>query len=41
VLLVGHSANRRALDHLLLGASLDELVAAPFVWREGWEYLLG
>lgn len=41
MLLVGHSANRRALDHLLLGASLDELVAAPFVWREGWEYLLG
>lgn len=40
VLLVGHSANRLALDHLLLGASLDELVAAPFVWQEGWAYVL-
>lgn len=41
VLLVGHSANKLALDHLLLGASLDELVAAPFAWQAGWEYVLG
>ena len=41
VLLIGHSANRWALDHLLLGEPLEELVAAPFDWREGWEYVLG
>jgi broad specificity phosphatase PhoE len=41
VLLIGHSANRWALDHLLLGQPLEELVAAPFEWREGWEYVLG
>jgi broad specificity phosphatase PhoE len=40
VLLIGHSANRWALDHLLLGEALEELVAAPFDWREGWEYVL-
>jgi broad specificity phosphatase PhoE len=41
VLLIGHSATRWALDHLLLGIPLAELVEAPFEWREGWEYVLG
>jgi 2,3-bisphosphoglycerate-dependent phosphoglycerate mutase len=41
VLLVGHSATRWALDHLLDGEPLEALVAAPFEWREGWEYVLG
>jgi len=40
VLLVAHSANKWALDHLLLGEDLAELVAAPFAWQEGWEYLV-
>ncbi len=40
VLLIGHSATRWALDHLLAGAPLEELVAAPFEWREGWLYVL-
>jgi broad specificity phosphatase PhoE len=40
VLLIAHSANRWALQHLLLGASLEEVVAAPFGWQEGWEYAL-
>jgi broad specificity phosphatase PhoE len=40
VLLIAHSANRWALQHLLLGARLDEVVAAPFDWQEGWEYAL-
>jgi alpha-ribazole phosphatase/probable phosphoglycerate mutase len=40
VLLVAHSANKLALDHLLLGRDLTEAVAAAFDWREGWEYLL-
>ncbi|HLJ67239.1 MAG TPA: histidine phosphatase family protein [Chloroflexota bacterium] len=40
VLIVGHSANRWALDHLLHGVPLEDLVDAPFGWREGWEYVL-
>jgi broad specificity phosphatase PhoE len=40
VLLIGHSATRFALDHLLDGRPLEPLVAAPFDWREGWEYVL-
>ena len=38
VLVIGHTATRWALDHLLEGRPLVELVAAPFGWREGWEY---
>ena len=41
VLLIGHSATRWALDHLLQGVPLEELVDAPFEWREGWEYVVG
>jgi broad specificity phosphatase PhoE len=41
VLLIGHSATRWALDHLLLGVPLEQLVKAPFEWQEGWEYVLG
>jgi broad specificity phosphatase PhoE len=40
VLLIAHSANRWALQHLLLGLSLEEVVQAPFDWQEGWEYAL-
>jgi broad specificity phosphatase PhoE len=40
VCVIAHSANHWALQHLLEGMPLDELVAAPFDWREGWEYLL-
>lgn len=40
VLLVGHSANKWALDHLLRGADLSTLVSAALVWQEGWEYLV-
>jgi broad specificity phosphatase PhoE len=38
VLVVAHAANRFALDHLLHGVPLEELVDAPFGWQEGWEY---
>ena len=38
ILLVGHTATRWALDHLLDGRPLEQVVAAPFDWREGWEY---
>ena len=40
ILLIAHSANRWALQHLLLGAPLEDIVAAPFEWQEGWEYAL-
>lgn len=40
VLLIAHSANRWALEHLVLGTPLDDLVAAPFEWQEGWIYRL-
>lgn len=41
VLLVGHTATRWALDHLLNGVALETLVRAPFEWREGWSYSVG
>jgi alpha-ribazole phosphatase/probable phosphoglycerate mutase len=40
VLVVGHSATRWALDYLLAGAALAELMVAPFGWQEGWSYAL-
>ena len=40
LLLVAHSANRWALDHLLLDRDLADLVSAPFGWQEGWRYTL-
>jgi broad specificity phosphatase PhoE len=40
VVVVGHSATRWALDHLLTGAALPELVVAPFDWQEGWSSTL-
>jgi broad specificity phosphatase PhoE len=40
VLIIGHVATRWALDHVTCGVPLEELVDAPFEWREGWEYEL-
>ena len=40
VLLIGHSATRWALEHLLIGTQLEDLVLAPFEWQEGWTYRL-
>ena len=38
VLVIGHVATRWALDQLANGVPLEDLVAAPFDWQEGWEY---
>ena len=38
VLVIGHVATRWAFDHLLDGVALEDLIAADFNWREGWEY---
>ena len=40
IVLIAHSANRWALEHLLEGKDLRELVVAPFEWQEGWIYRL-
>jgi broad specificity phosphatase PhoE len=38
VCVVAHSANRWALEHRAYGTPLEDLVDAPFAWREGWEF---
>jgi broad specificity phosphatase PhoE len=40
IVVIAHSANRWALDHLVNGSPLEELVDAPFAWQEGWVYLV-
>src|SRR4051794_22569092 len=40
VLVIAHSANRWALECLLNGKRLEDLVDAPFHWQEGWTYRL-
>ena len=42
VMLIGHLATYRALEHVINGLTVRELVSAEFEWRaEGWEYRLG
>ena len=41
VVVIGHSATKWALDHILEGRLLEDLVRAPFDWQEGWHYRLG
>lgn len=40
VLLISHSANRWALQVLLGGERLEDLVVAPFDWQPGWFFTL-
>ena len=40
IIVIGHSATRWALDHLLKGTPLEDLVAVPFNWQPGWRYVL-
>ncbi|MEO3816115.1 histidine phosphatase family protein [Plantactinospora sp. B24E8] len=40
VLVVAHASNRWALEHLLNGRDLAELLTAPDGWRPGWSYRL-
>jgi broad specificity phosphatase PhoE len=40
VLIIACSANRWALQHLLGGVALEDLVDAPFEWQEGWCFTL-
>jgi alpha-ribazole phosphatase/probable phosphoglycerate mutase len=38
IMVIGHSATKWAFDHVLEGASLDELVEGSFRWQPGWLY---
>lgn len=38
VLIIAHSANKWALDCLLDGADITDLVQRPFQWQPGWSY---
>ncbi len=38
VIVIGHTATLWALDNLINGIRLEDLVDAPFQWKEGWEY---
>jgi len=40
VLLIGHLATYRALEQVIHGRSVRDLVGSTFEWREGWEYQL-
>jgi broad specificity phosphatase PhoE len=40
VLVIAHSANRWALEHLLNGKPLEDVVAAEFAWQPGWQFTL-
>ena len=40
VLVIAHSANRWALQHLLDGARLEDLVEAPLEWQPGWTFIV-
>jgi hypothetical protein len=40
VLVIAHSANRWAIQHLLHGTPLADVIEAPFDWQPGWEYVL-
>jgi broad specificity phosphatase PhoE len=40
VVIIGHVATRWALDHRVYGIAVEDLVAAPFEWQEGWTYVL-
>jgi broad specificity phosphatase PhoE len=40
VLLIAHSANHWAIEHLLLRRDLRDVVAAGMTWQAGWEYVL-
>jgi broad specificity phosphatase PhoE len=38
LLIIGHRATFYALEHLLRGRPLAEVVAAPWCWKAGWCY---
>ncbi len=41
VLVIGHVATQWAFEEAMNGVPLDESIAVPFQWKEGWEFRLG
>jgi len=42
VMVIGHLATYRALEHVINGVPVEDIVAANFTWLPaGWEYRLG
>lgn len=40
VMIIGHRATQYALESLILGKPLEEVVSAPWSWQPGWTYTL-
>ncbi len=40
IMIIGHRATQYALEHLILGKPLEEVIPAPWKWQPGWEYQL-
>jgi broad specificity phosphatase PhoE len=38
ILVIGHGAQRYAVEHLLAGRPLEDVITSEFGWQEGWEY---
>jgi broad specificity phosphatase PhoE len=38
IVVIGHAATRWAIQHIVDGERLADVVSAPFDWQEGWEY---
>jgi broad specificity phosphatase PhoE len=41
LLVVGHGATLRGLEHHINGKPLESIGSAPFEWQEGWEFRVG
>jgi hypothetical protein len=40
VVLISHRAPWYAMEHLLNGVPLADVVVAPFEWQPGWRYVV-
>jgi alpha-ribazole phosphatase/probable phosphoglycerate mutase len=40
VMIIGHRATQYALENIVLGKPLEEVIPAPWKWQPGWEYQL-
>ena len=40
VMIIGHRATQYGLEHWIKKISLQEIIAAPWKWQPGWEYIL-
>lgn len=40
VMIIGHRATQYALENLILGKPLEEIIPAPWSWQPGWKYIL-